>query len=88
MSIEPAFKALDYDLKLYGFWPTDLFGLFVLFGLTHGVFDSLVLDAVVISPLSYLAWRGRKRPRAYLRSLLFYASTPARLAVGLRRESR
>ena len=88
MSIEPAFKALDYDLKLYGFWPTDLFGLFVLFGLIHGVFDILVLDAVVISPLLYLAWRGRKRPQAYLRSLLFYASTPARFPVGLRREPR
>ena len=88
MSVEPAFKALDYDLKLYGFWPLDLFGLFVLFGLIHGVFDSLVLDAVVISPLLYLAWRGRKRPRAYLRSLLLYASTPAKLPVGLRREAR
>jgi hypothetical protein len=88
MSTEPAFKALDYDLKLYGFWPTDLFGLFVLFGLVHGVLNSLFLDAVVIGPLLYLAWRGRKRPRAYLRSLLFYASTPARLPVGLRREPR
>ena len=88
MSAEPAFKALDYDLKVYGFWPLDLLALFVLFALIHGVFDSLVLDAVAISPLLYLAWRGRKRQRAYLRSLLFFASTPARFSVGLRREPR
>ena len=49
MSVEPAFKALDYDLKLYGFWPLDLFGLFVLFGLIHGVFDRPIHIMVRIS---------------------------------------
>ena len=86
MSMERAYKALDFDLRLYGFWPIDLCALVVAFALLHGTYDSLLLDILVLGPSLYLAWRGRKRRPAYLRSFFLFASTPGRFAVGLRRE--
>ena len=86
MSIERAYKALDYDLRLYGFWPLDLCALMVAFTLIHGTWDSLLLDFLALGPALYLAWRGRKRRSGYLRSLLLFTSTPGRFAVGLRQE--
>ena len=86
MSIERAYKALDYDLKLYGFQPLDLCGVAVAFTLLHGSLDSLLADILALGPLAYLAWRGRRRPPACLRSLFLFASTPGRFPVGLCRE--
>ncbi len=83
----PTFKALDYDLKTYGFWPPDLIILLLTFVIVHGPFNSLLLDLIVIGPLLYAVWRGRRRPPAYLRSLFFFASTAQRFAVGHRREA-
>lgn len=86
MSIERAYKALDFDLRLYGFWPLDLCAIVLVFALLHGTYDSLILDILVLGPALYLAWRGRKRRPGYLRSLLFFTSTPGRFSVGLHRE--
>lgn len=86
MSTVPAFKALDYDLKTYGFWPPDLIVMLLLFVLIHGIFNSLLLDLVVIGPGLLAAWRGRRRPPAYLRSLFYFASTAQRFGVGHRKE--
>jgi hypothetical protein len=87
MSAVPAFKALDYDLKTYGFWPPDLISVLFIFVLVHGIFNSLILDLVVIGPVLYAAWRGRRRPPVYLRSLFFFASTARRFGVGHRNEA-
>jgi hypothetical protein len=81
------FKALDYDLKTYGFWPPDLIVLLLAFVLVHGPFNSLVLDLIVVGPLFYAAWRGRRRPPVYLRSLFFFSSTAQRFGVGHRKET-
>ena len=86
MSVVPAFKALDFDLKTYGFWPPDLVALLLLFVLIHGIFNSLTLDAVIVGPGFCAAWRGRRRPPAYLRSLFLFTSTAQRFGVGHRKE--
>ncbi|OGR97778.1 MAG: hypothetical protein A2V88_09205 [Elusimicrobia bacterium RBG_16_66_12] len=86
MSVAAAYKALDYELKTYGFWPQDLIGVLILFILMHGVFNSIMLDAVTVGPIFYAAWRGRKRPPFYLRSLFLFVSTPPVFAVSARRE--
>ena len=57
-----AFKALDYDLKAYGFWPPDLIAVLVIFILVHGIFNSLTVDLIGVGPLFYAAWRARRRP--------------------------
>jgi hypothetical protein len=82
------YKALDYHLKTFGFWPGDLIGLFLAFCAIHWVFNSLVLDAVVVGPLLFLAYRARKRAPAYLGSLWRFAAAPRRFCVGLCREVR
>jgi hypothetical protein len=87
MSTVSAFKALDFDLKTYGFWPPDLVAVLLFFVIVHGIFNSLVLDLVVIGPAFYAAWRGRRRPPVYLRSLFFFSSTAQRFGVGHRKEA-
>lgn len=82
----PAFKALDYDLKTYGFWPPDLIAVLLVFVLVHGIFNSLTLDLVGVGPLLFAAWRGRRRPPVYIRSLFLFASTGRRFGVSRRRE--
>jgi len=77
-----AYKALDYPMKLYGFWPGDLASVFLVFLLVHGAFDRPLVDCVVVGPLLYVAWRGRKRPALYVSSLLAFVSRPRRYAVG------
>ena len=86
MSTVPAFKALDYNLKTYGFWPPDLIGVLLLFVIIHGIFNSLVLDAVIVGPGVCAAWRGRRRPPVYIRSLFYFASTAPRFGVGHHKE--
>lgn len=86
MSVVAAHKALDYELKTYGFWPPDLIGGLILFILIHGIFNSIMFDGVVVGPVFYAAWRGRNRPPFYLRNLLLFVSTPPVFAVSARRE--
>ena len=86
MSTERAYKALDFELRLYGFWPLDICGLLVAFTLVHGAWDSLLLDLLVLGPMAFLAWRGRKRAPGCLRSLFLFVTTPARFPVGPRQE--
>ena len=81
------FKALDYHLKTFGFWPGDLVGAFLLFCVVHGVFNSFLLDLVVVGPLLFLAYRARKRAPAYFSSLWFFVSTRRRFGVGIVREA-
>ena len=87
MTMVSAYRALDYDLKTYGFWPPDLIAVLLIFVLVHGIFNSLILDLAVIGPILYAAWRGRRRPPVYLRSLFFFASTARRFSVGRRNEA-
>ena len=87
MSAATTFKALDFDLRTYGFWPPDFLAAFFMTALTIGLFGRLDLDVAVAAPAFYLAWRGRRRPSYYLRSLYFFAAAPPRYPVGLRRES-
>lgn len=82
----PAFKALDYDLKTYGFWPPDLIAVLLIFVLVHGIFNSLTLDLAGVGSLLYAAWRGRRRPPVYLRSLFLFTSTGKRFGVSHRKE--
>lgn len=83
MSAVRTFKALDYDMKLYGFWPEDLLITFFVFIIVHGIFDSLVLDCILVGPVLYIAWRSRKRPAQYVSSVLSFISTPQQFNVGL-----
>lgn len=83
MSAVRTFKALDYDMKLYGFWPEDLLVVFFVFVIIHGVFNSLVLDFITVGPTLYVAWRLRKRPSQYVSSLISFLATPQRYSVGL-----
>src|SRR5437660_24800 len=87
MSAVRTFKALDYDMRLYGFWPSDLALVCVLFILLHSVFNSLILDTIVVSPSLYVAWRARKRPPRYAASLFSFCATPSRHSVGVYPES-
>ena len=82
------YKALDYHLKTFGFWPGDLIGTFLAFCAVHWIFNSLVLDLVVVGPLLFLAFRSRKRAPAYFGSLWRFATTARRFGVGLAREGR
>jgi hypothetical protein len=86
MSAVVTYKALDYDLKTYGFWPPDLILVLLLFVFVHVFFNSLTLDILGVGPVLYLAYRARRRPPVFLRSLFFFASTAARFPIGLRRE--
>ncbi len=86
MSSVNTFKALDYHLKTFGFWPGDLIGTFLVFCAVHGVFNSFLLDSVVVGPLLFLAYRARKRTPAFFSSLWFFVSTPQRFGVGFVRE--
>jgi hypothetical protein len=81
------YKALDYHLKTFGFWPGDLIGTFLSFCVVHWVFNSFLLDLVVVGPLLLLAFKARKRAPGYLSSLWFFASTPARFSVAAAREA-
>ena len=83
MSAVRTFKALDYDMKLYGFWPEDLLVVFFVFVIIHGVFNSLGLDCITVGPALYVAWRSRKRPAKYVSSLISFLATPHRYNVGL-----
>jgi hypothetical protein len=87
MNIVSAFRALDYDLKTYGFWPQDLIAVLLIFVLVHGIFNSLTLDLIGVGPLFYAAWRARRRPPVYLRSMFFFASTAKSYGVGRSREA-
>lgn len=80
------YKALDYPMKLYGFWPGDLAAVFLAFLLVHGAFNRLLVDALVVGPLLYVAWRGRRRPALYVSSLLSFVFRPGRYGVGTRAE--
>lgn len=77
------YKALDYPMKLYGFWPGDLAAIGLVFVVMHGVFNSLALDACTVGPALCLAWRARNRPPRYAASLLGFVMTPARFGVGV-----
>ena len=87
MTMVSAYRALDYDLKTYGFWPPDLIAVLLIFVLVHGIFNSLASDLIGVGPLFYAVWRARRRPPVYLRSLFFFASTAKRFGVGHRREA-
>ena len=45
------FKALDYDMRLYGFWPSDLLVVFVVFVGLHAFLNSILTDVLVVGPL-------------------------------------
>lgn len=77
-----AYKALDYPMKLYGFWPGDLAAVFLAFILIHGAFNRLLVDSVVVGPFLYIAWRGRRRPALYVSSLISFVSSPRHYVVG------
>lgn len=86
MSAVRTYKALDYDMKLYGFWPADLVVVTVVFVVIHGVFNSLPLDLVTVGPALAAAWRARKRPPRHGSSLLSFILTPDRYAIGCESE--
>ncbi len=86
MSGVRTYKALDYPMKLYGFWPGDLAVVALVFLVAHGVFNSLALDLGTVGPALCLAWRARKRPPRYAGSLLGFLTAPERYARGLRHE--
>ena len=83
MSSVRTFKALDYDMRLYGFWPGDLVVVCFVFIAVHGLLNSLVADALTVGPALFGAWRARKRSPRYGATLLSFVLTPERYAVGL-----
>ena len=83
MSGVRTFKALDYDMRLYGFWPGDLVVVCFIFIVVHGFFNSLVGDALTVGPALFGAWRARKRSPRYGATLLSFVMKPERYAVGL-----
>lgn len=87
MSAVRTFKALDYDMRLYGFWPSDLVLVCLIFVVFHSTLNSLVLDAAILGPALYVAWRARKRPPRYVKSLLCFCMTPDRHSVGVVHET-
>ena len=86
MAAVRTYKALDYPMKLYGFWPADLAAVALVFITVHGVLNSLLADAFTVGPALYLAWRARKRPPRYVTSLFGFCCTPDRYAVALGQE--
>ncbi len=80
------YKSLDYPVKLYGFWPGDLAAVFLVFLIAHGAFNRLLLDVVIVGPLLYAAWRGRRRPALYVASLLSFAARHGSYGVALSKE--
>jgi hypothetical protein len=86
MSGVKTYKALDYHMMLYGFWPGDLAVVAVLFILIHGVFNSLLLDLCVVGPALFFAWRARRRSPLFGAFLLSFVLIPQRYNVGLARE--
>jgi hypothetical protein len=83
MSGVRTFKALDYDMRLYGFWPADLVIVCFVFIVVHGILNSLVADVVTVGPALLGAWRARRRSPRYGTTLLSFVLTPDRYAVGL-----
>lgn len=77
---------MDYDMKLYGFWPTDLAVVTILFVFVHALGNSLLLDLGIVGSALWVAWRARKRPSRYVTSLLAFATTPSRHGVAICRE--
>jgi hypothetical protein len=86
MTAVRTYRAVDFPLKLYGFWPADLAALCGVFVFVHGVFNSLRLDLALLIPGLWLAWRARKRPPRSGSSLLAFAMSPRRYGLGLVRE--
>lgn len=87
MSAVGTYRAMDYNLKTYGFWPTDLIAIGLSFVAIHAIGDSLLADFLIIGPAGWLAYKGRKRQAFYLRSLSLFVTTPRQLAVALNREA-
>jgi len=79
-SIE-TYKALTYRLLVYGFQPVDLVIILLLFVFLHGVFNSLLLDIVVIGVLLIIAKKGKNRQAGYFVSLALFLITPHRLTL-------
>jgi hypothetical protein len=86
MSAIKTYKALDYHMQIYGFWPVDLGVVVVIFILIHGIFNSLLLDLCIVGPALYIAWRGRRRPPLSGALLLSFISLPQRFNVGITKE--
>ncbi|MHB2027051.1 MAG: hypothetical protein ACYCPQ_10550 [Elusimicrobiota bacterium] len=85
---EPAYRPLDYELRLYGFWPHDLAAVAVILGAAIGLVSNILWTFVIVLPFAALAWRGRKRRSRFLRSFLGFISAPAAFGVGHCREKR
>lgn len=86
MSAVRTFKAMDYSLRVLGFWPQDLLAVGVLIILVQAFTDSLTWDLLGAVPALWLAYRGRQRTPGYLRGMILFVRTPRRLGVGYRRE--
>lgn len=81
------YRALDYHIRLWGLWPVDVLVAFVVFILVHGIFNSMVLDSLVVGPVVLFGWKARRRPPLSAALLLSFVSTPQRFIVGLKAEA-
>ncbi|MBU6430602.1 MAG: hypothetical protein KGR26_16405 [Cyanobacteria bacterium REEB65] len=86
MSEVKTYRAMDYQLKLYGFWPMDIALVGLVFIACHTVLASFLLDLLILVPGLGAAWFWRNRPPRRLASLLAFAMSPKRYGVGLVRE--
>ena len=86
MSPVRTYRAVDYQVKLYGFWPTDLAAIGTVFIVAHGIVNSFLLDLAILVPGLWVAWRTRNRSPRHLWSLLSFLMAPRRFNVGAVRE--
>lgn len=86
MSPVRTYRAVDYHLKLYGIWPTDLAAIGIVFVVAHAIENSFLLDLGILVPGLWVAWRSRNRSPRHLWSLLSFLMAPRRFNVGAVRE--
>jgi len=75
------FKGISNRLYLFGLQPIDVLILLVLFVFIHGIFNSFIVDIIIMSIAYYIAKKFKSRPKGYFLSLYMYFSSPPMLVV-------
>lgn len=76
------FKAVDNELKFFGFWLPDVLLFFFAVFLPSAVLRSVDLTILSVAVVSVGVFAVRKRPARYLRDALRFVSLPGQYVVG------
>jgi len=82
------FKALSYDLLIFGYKPIDLVIILILFVFVHGIGNNLLIDIIFLILALIIAKKGKYRPQGYFLSLATYLILPHHLTTAPHSEER